>query len=71
MTKLKVPPITAFYPDDGTARPMMTTVGIVEDNPRSPQEWVDATPSYRSICACNDAETALKTTSHRPEGTVD
>jgi len=41
----------------------MTTVAIVEDNPsirRSLQEWVDAAPGYRCICACSDAETALK-----------
>ncbi len=41
----------------------MTTVAIVEDNPsirRSLQEWVDAAPGHRCICACGDAETALK-----------
>lgn len=41
----------------------MTTVAIVEDNPsirRSLQEWVDAATGYRCICACGDAETALK-----------
>jgi DNA-binding NarL/FixJ family response regulator len=42
---------------------MMTTVAIVEDNPsirRSLQEWVDSAPGYDCICACGDAETALK-----------
>jgi DNA-binding NarL/FixJ family response regulator len=42
---------------------MMTTVAIVEDNPsirRSLQEWVDSAPGYHCICACGDAETALK-----------
>jgi DNA-binding NarL/FixJ family response regulator len=42
---------------------MMTTVAIVEDNPsirRSLQEWVDSAPGHRCICACGDAETALK-----------
>ena len=41
----------------------MTTVAIVEDSPsirRSLQEWVDAAPGHRCICACGDAETALK-----------
>lgn len=41
----------------------MTTVAIVEDNPsirRSLQEWVDSAPGLRCICACGDAETALK-----------
>lgn len=42
---------------------MMTTVAIVEDNPsirRSLREWVDAAQGYRCVCACSDAETALK-----------
>jgi DNA-binding NarL/FixJ family response regulator len=42
---------------------MMTTVAIVEDNPsirRSLQEWVDSAPGHRCVCACGDAETALK-----------
>jgi DNA-binding NarL/FixJ family response regulator len=41
----------------------MTTVAIVEDNLRirqSLQEWVDSEPDYRCICACGDAETAMK-----------
>jgi DNA-binding NarL/FixJ family response regulator len=42
---------------------MRTTVAIVEDNSqirRSLQEWVDSAPEYRCVCACVDAETALK-----------
>ena len=42
---------------------MTTTVAIVEDNSqirRSLQEWVDSAPEYRCVCACVDAETALK-----------
>jgi len=42
---------------------MMTTVAIVEDNPsirRSLREWVDSAPGHRCVCACGDAETALK-----------
>jgi DNA-binding NarL/FixJ family response regulator len=41
----------------------MTTVAIVEDSPsirRSLQEWVESAPGYRCICACGDAESALK-----------
>jgi len=41
----------------------MTTVAIVEDNPnirRSLQEWVDAAPDLRCVCACANAEIALK-----------
>jgi DNA-binding NarL/FixJ family response regulator len=41
----------------------MTTVAIVEDNPsirRSLQEWIDSAPDHQCICACGDAETALK-----------
>jgi len=41
----------------------MTTVAIVEDNPsirRSLREWVDSAPGHRCVCACGDAETALK-----------
>ena len=41
----------------------MTTVAIVEDSPsirRSLQEWVNAAPDLSCICACADAETALR-----------
>jgi DNA-binding NarL/FixJ family response regulator len=41
----------------------MTTVAIVEDSPsirRSLQEWVDSAPGYKCVCACGDAESALK-----------
>lgn len=41
----------------------MTTVAIVEDNPsirQSLQEWVNSAPGHSCICACGDAETALK-----------
>lgn len=41
----------------------MTTVAIVEDSPsirRSLQEWVDSAAGHRCVCACEDAETALR-----------
>jgi DNA-binding NarL/FixJ family response regulator len=41
----------------------MTTVAIVEDSPsirRSLQEWVNSAPGHKCVCACGDAESALK-----------
>jgi len=41
----------------------MITIAIVEDNPDirfTLTEWVNAAPGYQCVCACPNAETALK-----------